>query len=665
MNDYINKIFDKDGPVAKAMPGYEVRHEQIEMSEAIESAIHHSEQLIVEAGTGIGKSFAYLVPLAEHALENNALGIVSTNTISLQEQIISKDIPFLEKALDKDFKAVLVKGRNNYLCLRRLHRSEFQQKDLFSDQYELTEFTKIFAWSYKTQDGTLYDLEEEPDSKVWGMISADSETCLGKNCQYYKRCFFQKAREKISEARILVVNHHLFFSNLALAKEQKSIFPEWDALVFDEAHSIESVATEHLGASISNTGIKYLLDLLFNLKKQKGFLLTVGDQDSMELVEQIRRRSDAFFKDAKEYFDANSKKEDSDTLRIREKNFIENNLSLPLHDLAESLLAAKKSAKDKEDEVEIAGFAKKISALKDSVELILNQAMGNYVYWIECSRNKKASPVRYEKLSNRASRISINTAPINIGEILKDELFNEERPIILTSATLSVNNGSFKYFKDRVGAKRAIELKLGSPFDYKNQVRMYIAKNMPNPDNATDYAAKASDRIKRYLSLTNGSAFVLFTSYSLMNIVYEELEEYLIQKGFNVLRQGNGLSRNKMLTSFKKESGSVLFGVDTFWQGIDVQGKALSNVIITKLPFAVPDHPVIEARIEDIKKRGGDAFLEYSLPEAVLKFKQGFGRLIRSKKDTGIIAILDSRIINKFYGKTFLNSIPECEIIID
>lgn len=653
MSNHITKIFDKDGPIAKAMPGYEVRHEQIEMAEAIESAISHSEQLIVEAGTGIGKSFAYLAPLAEYALENNALGIVSTNTISLQEQIIHKDIPFLEKALDKDFKAVLVKGRNNYLCLRRLHRSEFLQKDLFSDQYELTEFTKIFAWSYKTQDGTLYDLEEEPDSKVWGMISADSETCLGKNCQYHKRCFFQKAREKISEARILVVNHHLFFSNLALAKEQKSIFPEWDALVFDEAHSIENVATEHLGASISNTGIKYLLDLLFNLKKQKGFLLTVGDQDSMELVEQIRRRSDAFFKDAKEYFDANVKKEDSDTFRIRQKNFIENNLSLPLHDLAESLLVAKKSAKDKEDEVEIAGFARKISALKDSVELILNQAMSNYVYWIESSRNKKVN------------RISINMAPVNIGEILKEELFDEEKPIIMTSATLSVDNGSFKYFKNRVGAKKAIEMKLGSPFDYKNQVRMYIAKNMPNPDNMTDYAMKAADRIKRYLELTNGSAFVLFTSYSLMNIVYEELEEYLVQKGFNVLRQGKGLSRNKMLASFKKESGSVLFGVDTFWQGIDVQGKNLSNVIITKLPFAVPDHPVIEARIEDIQKRGGDAFLEYNLPEAILKFKQGFGRLIRSKKDTGIIAILDSRIINKFYGKAFLRSVPECEIIID
>lgn len=230
------------------------------------------------------------------------------------------------------------------------------------------------------------------------------------------------------------------------------------------------------------------------------------------------------------------------------------------------------------------------------MELILNQAMGNYVYWIECSKNKKMS------------KLSINMAPVDIGKILGQELFSEERPIILTSATLSVDKDSFKYFKDRVGATNAEELKLGSPFDYKNQVRMYIAKDMPAPDNVTDYAIKAADRIRRYLDLTNGCAFVLFTSYSLMNSVYEELEEYLIDKDFNVLRQGNGLSRNKMLASFKKEAGSVLFGVDTFWQGIDVQGSALSNVIITKLPFAVPDHPIIEARVESIKQRGGDAF---------------------------------------------------------
>ena len=275
------------------------------------------------------------------------------------------------------------------------------------------------------------------------------------------------------------------------------------------------------------------------------------------------------------------------------------------------------------------------------------------MYWAECSRGKKSQ------------KVSINAAPISIASILSEELFSSHKPIILTSATLSVDNSSFNYFIERVGALDAKELKLGSSFDYKEQVRMYIAKNMPLPSNITSYAQAVSEKIKKYIGLTNGNAFVLFTSYGLMNIVYEELEGYLKDKGFNVLKQGGKLGRSKMLSSFKKEAGSVLFGVDSFWQGIDVQGQALSNVIITKLPFSVPDHPVIEARVEEIRKRGGDAFLEYNLPEAVLKFKQGFGRLIRSKKDTGIIAVLDSRIISKSYGRQFLNSIPKCEIVIE
>ncbi|MFA4991684.1 MAG: ATP-dependent DNA helicase [Candidatus Omnitrophota bacterium] len=651
MNDQIARTFDKPGPIASLMPDYETRPEQIEMADAIDRAIKHAEKLVVEAGTGIGKSFSYLVPLANHVLENESLGIVSTNTISLQEQIIHKDIPFLEKALDKDFKAVLVKGRNNYVCIRRLYRSDFKQKDLFADEYEMKAFAKLFAWAHKTQDGSLYDLEDEPDPKIWDMVSSDSETCLGKNCDHHKKCFFMKAREKINEARILVINHHLFFANLALQKEQKGIFPEHAVLIFDEAHNIENIATEHLGASVTSSGIRYLLDLLFNARRQKGLLLSVGDEDSMEWVELARKKSEAFFKEIKEYFEQKVKSQASDTLRLKDANFVENHLAIPLKNLAESLALAKKNAEDKEEEVEITSFIKKINTLRDSIELILTQDIENYTYWIECSRNM--------------NKISINTAPINVGSILKDELFSEDAPIILTSATLSINNGSFKYFRDRVGLNEAKELKLGSPFDYKNQVQMYIAKNMPNPDRLTEYSRQASERIKRYLELTNGGAFILFTSYSLMNSVYEDLEGYLNEKGFNVLRQGAGLTRNRMLSNFKSEAGSVLFGVDTFWQGIDVQGKALSNVIITKLPFSVPDHPVVEARIEEIKRRGGDAFQEYNLPEAILKFKQGFGRLIRSKKDTGIIAILDSRILTKFYGRQFLNSIPRCDIIID
>lgn len=645
----ISDIFSSSGSIANALPDYETRNEQIQMAEAVQDAINNSATLIVEAGTGIGKSFAYLVPIAEYALANECTAVISTNTISLQEQLIYKDIPFLENALEKDFKAVLVKGKHNYLCMRRLNRSNFTQKDLFADEYEIKEFARILRWSYKTNDGSLSDMQEEPDPKVWDMVSANTETCMGKSCPYKSRCFFQKAREKMSDARILIVNHHLFFSNLAIEKEQKSILPEYAILVFDEAHSIENTATEHLGASLSNSGIKYLMDLLFNPGKEKGFLLTIGDNESMEWVEIIRKNSTVFFQNVKKYLESYNQDRESDSLRLTKPNFVENNLNLPLTKLSQSLLSAKNCANTKEDEIEIGSFIKKVDSLNNSLDLILNQSLENYVYWIEIAKNK----------------ISINTAPINIGEILKDSIFSSDGPIILTSATLSIENGSFQYFKNRLGIKEAKELKLGSPFDYQNQVRMYIAKNMPLPNNVTEYAMASAERIKRYIELTNGNAFVLFTSYSLMNIVYEELEAFFNEKGMNVLKQGSGIGRTKMLERFKKELGSVLFGVDSFWQGIDVQGQALSNVIITKLPFAVPDNPIIQARIEEIEKRGGDAFLEYNLPEAILKFKQGFGRLIRSKKDTGIIAILDSRIIKKPYGRAFLNSIPECEVIID
>ncbi|MFC1666625.1 ATP-dependent DNA helicase [Candidatus Omnitrophota bacterium] len=653
MDRFITNIFDISGPIAKILPNYEIRKEQIEMADATSKAISNSEILVVEAGTGVGKSFSYLTPIAQHVFETESVAIISTNTISLQEQIIHKDIPFLQKAMDKDFKAVLVKGRHNYLCLRRLHRSNFKQKDLFADEYEMRQFAKIVAWSYKTEDGSLYDLDEAPDPRVWDMVSANRESCLSKKCPYYKQCFFQRARENMREASILIVNHHLFFSNLAIEDEQKSILPECDVLVFDEAHSIENVATEHLGATVSNSGIRYLMELLFNPRKQKGFLLTIGAHDSMEWVELVRKKSESFFKEIKEYFQGRKLQGESDSLRIRKPDFVDNCLQIPLSKLAESLMDAKKNTSNKEDEIEISSFVKKINALNDSLDVILNQALDDYVYWTECSKNKNVN------------KVSINAAPINIGNILGARLFSAHKPMILTSATLSVDKGTFKYFKGRLGIGDSKELRLGSPFDYKNQVRMYIAKNMPLPSNLIEYSHALAEKIKKYIELTNGSAFVLFTSYALMNIVYEELEGYLTEKGLNVLKQGGGLGRSKMLSRFKDNAGSVLFGVDSFWQGIDVQGKALSNVIITKLPFAVPDYPVIEARIEDMQKKGKDAFLEYNLPEAVLRFKQGFGRLVRSKLDTGIIAILDSRIINKSYGRQFLNSIPKCEIIID
>jgi len=657
LKEKIKHIFSQTGPLAKAMPNYEVRPEQIEMALDISEAISNSDHLIVEAGTGVGKSFSYLIPVAFYTSEYNVTAIISTNTISLQEQIIHKDIPFLEKALQMDFKAVLVKGRHNYLCLRRLHSSNFKQKDLFSDEYEMGHFARIFAWSYKTKDGSLYDMEEQPDPKVWSMVSSDSQACHGKRCTYYKDCFFKKAREKIQTSRILVVNHHLFFSDFALGEDQKDILPDSDIVIFDEAHNIESVATEHLGINVSNVGLRHLLELLFNPTKQKGFLLSIGDHDSMEWVEIARKRSDIFFKKIGNYFLERRSSNESDSLRIKRPGFIENELAPPLLKLSESLINAKHNANTKEDELELSGFIKKINAFNNSIEFILNQKLEGYVYWIEYSRDKKIN------------KVSLNAAPINIGPILKERLFSLPRPIIFTSATLSVegdtSSSPFRYFKNRIGLSDIKEKRLGSSFDYKNQVRMYISKDMPNPDNLMDYSKAVAESLKRYIGLTNGNAFILFTSYSLMNSVYEEIEDYLVGQGYNVLRQGDRIGRTRILSDFKKSPGSVLFGVDSFWQGVDVQGEALSNVIITKLPFSVPDHPIVEARIEEIELRGGDAFLEYTLPEAVLKFKQGFGRLIRSKKDTGIIVVLDSRIINKSYGRHFLRSIPECEIIIE
>ncbi|MEE8317655.1 MAG: ATP-dependent DNA helicase, partial [Candidatus Omnitrophota bacterium] len=492
MSDYIEKIFEEAGPIAKAMPNYELREEQIEMARAVEKTVYNRDTLVVEAGTGVGKSFSYLIPVAQYVLENESVAIISTNTINLQEQIIHKDIPFLQHALGKDFKAVLVKGRHNYLCLRRLKRSNFSQKDLFSDEYEMRQFSRIVAWSHTTKDGSLYDLDEAPDPRVWDMLSANTESCMGKKCPCYKKCFFQKAREAMHGARLLIVNHHLFFSNLALHEEQKAIFPEYDILVFDEAHNIEHVATGHLGAAISNTGVRYLMELLFNPKKQKGFLLTVGDQDSMEWVELIRRRSDAFFKRVREYFEEGRLNEESDSLRIRRPDFIDNDLAVPLLKLAESLTDAKVNARTKEDELEIASFIKKINTLNNSLDIILSQGLGNYVYWVECSRNRKAK------------NVSINAAPINIGEILKEKLFSADRPMILTSATLSIDKGSFSYFRERVGIGEAQDLKLGSPFDYKNQVRMYIARDMPAPSKINEYAQAVAEKIKRYIELTEG-----------------------------------------------------------------------------------------------------------------------------------------------------------------
>ncbi len=638
-------FFGKDGLLANAFKDYEFRPQQGQMAKAVEDAIRKKRHLITEAGTGVGKSFAYLVPLIDSAVSSHKKAVISTNTISLQEQLVKKDIPFIKSVMPYDFTYCLVKGRSNYLCLRRLNRVFSSRTDLFESKEEVADLRNILAWSKVTTDGSRSDFSDEPNPKVWERVCCEPDTCLGKKCPYKNECFLMKARSNMQEADILIVNHHLFFSDLALRQSEYSLLPNYSCVVFDEAHTIEDVATEHLGYEISNFKVKYLLDSLYNPTKKKGFLTSVSDDGLKDFVSDLRKASDKFFDGVADWLDR-------DTIRrVREPDFTDDCLSRPLKSLSRMLEDRFEHARSKEEEVDYKYYMNRIEGLVQTLAIFLAQDAEDYVYWAEIS-------------GRRFRRISLDCAPINIAPALNGMLFSRIDTVVLTSATLSTEK-NFEYIKGRLGLKRCDEKLLGSPFDFANNVKIHIPKKMPDPNDYGKYKTEVVNKLKDYLERTEGKAFVLFTSYKFMDDVYEETAPFLHDLGIPVLKQGAGLPRTKMLEAFKRDVGSVIFGVDSFWTGVDVPGEALSNVIITRLPFSVPDHPISEARMEKIKDEGGDPFQEYSLPQAILKLKQGFGRLVRTKYDTGIVVILDSRILTKPYGRKFLSALPDCEIIIE
>jgi ATP-dependent DNA helicase DinG len=641
----VTEFFGRQGLLSGSFKDYEYRPQQAEMAQAVAGAIRNKAHLIVEAGTGVGKSFAYLVPAIDFAVNSGKKVIVSTNTISLQEQLVRKDIPFLKGVLPFEFNVSLVKGRANYLCLRRLNRVFSSRADTFDSKEEVAELQKILSWSKVTLDGSLSDLDEQPNVKVWDKVCSEYDICLGKKCHYRGGCFFQKARQKMQEADLLVVNHHLFFSDLALRKSEYSLLPNYECVVFDEAHTVEDVATEHLGFEISNFSVKYLLDSLYSPSKKKGFLATIKDEKIEKSVLQLRKRSDIFFGSVLEWMG------EENTRRVRQPDIVEDTLSNPLKKLSTLLSERLKQSASKEEEIDIRYYMNRIAGLSAALEAFLTQNMEDYVYWAEIT-------------GKRSKKISLLCAPININTALHETLFSKLSTAILTSATLSTE-GNFRYIRSRLGIGRCDEKLLGSPFDYKNKVKIHIPKRMPDPNDYERYKESVVEKLKDYIKRTEGKAFVLFTNYRFMDEVYNQMEGYLKDMGIIPLKQGGGLPRTKMLEAFKRDIGSVLFGVDSFWTGVDVPGEALSNVIITRLPFSVPDHPIIEARMEKIRQSGGDPFHDYSLPQAILRLKQGFGRLIRTKYDTGIVVILDSRILHKPYGRKFLSALPDCEVIIE
>ena len=627
----MTKIFGSGGIIAQAMrTGYEDRPQQMQMAEAVENALRTKTHLIAEAGTGVGKSLAYLVPVVLWAREENLRAVVSTYTKTLQQQLVQKDLPFLKKILG-EFRFALCVGGENYLCLRRF--DQIRMHDLY-EQAEREPLNQLFAWSTTTRTGLRSELETEPPPGLWTKACRQADLCFGKDCSFYKDCYYQKAKAVEQQAHILVANHHLFFADMATGG---NVLPFYKAVVFDEAHQVEDVATDYLGVEVSNYSVRYLLDSLMSQRTRKGMLTRLTNQGAeaqvaREMTDGLRLAGENFFLDLAGLL----RREPA--LRIRRKNIIPDMLSEPLLELKDALLELK--VETQEEEQEVKAFASRAQTLASAIRLNLEQGAEGFVYWAE----------------RENTRYRLVASPIDLSETLRENLFAKTDTIVLTSATLSAA-GTFTYIKNRLGLDAPGELLLDSPFDFEKQALLYISPGLDDQQ-APEYQQKFDEELKAILSVTQGRTLVLFTSYSQLKKSAVTLRAEM--PGLGVLCQGE-MPAYRLVKQFKGISNAVLLGTASFWQGIDIPGDALQCVVIAKLPFAVPDDPLVEARMEQLK----NPFFEYQVPQATLLFRQGFGRLIRTRTDRGAVVVLDSRIMTKNYGKWFLRSIPKCRVTDD
>ncbi len=638
------RIFGPAGILAKTWPGYEDRPQQRQMAKAVQNALKGHFHLAVEAGTGVGKSFAYLVPAVEEAKQQNCRILISTYTITLQEQLINKDIPFLTALLDNCFTACLAKGRNNFICLRRLEFAMRRQQGFFDS--DMNQLIGLSNWSKQTADGSLSDMGFVPSPQIWHSVMSEHGNCRGRKCPHFDKCFYWRSRRRLETADIIVANHALLFSDLLLRQEGVSILPDYRFVIIDEAHNIEHVAEEHFGLDISDRRVSFILQGLYNQKTKKGLLVNTQHGEMVNLVESCRNAADNFFKSVGRWLAA-----DKGNGRTK-PGFVTDCLTEPVKRLRLALSKLAGHTKDFDERFEFLRFAGLLTAVESDLQNFLAHKNDNDIYWVELEENRRKT-------------LTLKSAPVNPAQHIKEYLLDKFKSIIFTSATLCVASSSgdegFGFFAQRIGLENFERLKLGSPFDYQRQVTMYIEPDLPEP-NDKGFAEAATEKIKKYIRLTNGRAFVLFTSYQMLDEFASLLSDWFSENNIELLVHGSGTDRTELLKCFKSGVNSVLFGTDSFWQGVDVPGEALSNVIIVRLPFAVPTHPLVQGRIEYIKSQGHNPFFSYQLPAAIIKFKQGFGRLIRNKTDTGIVVVLDSRIIRKNYGVEFLAAIEKCRI---